>query len=312
MPRKRMIDPGIWQSEQIASLTRDQRLLFIGIVSHADDEGRLKGSPFALKIAVFPGDLDVTLDDIRAWRDAIAAARDGHGQAPIRLYSVNGIEYIELPNWKKYQKVEHPSPSLLPQPDEGSALSPDDSPNDQGAFTERSPNDQGTIPPKLRESKLRESDSPPLPPPGGPQGADAPAGAAGRPRKTSSAPKPTGPSLASIADAFRELGLPNPVFIRGEAKAAQDLLRAKFTPMEIARCWQDFATGEYAHDAFSRRDLSFDFLVTRQRITNWRTWDRAGRPPGAHEQNGSSRDGPPPTKRFVDATGIAAGASARV
>ena len=120
MPRKRMIDPGIWLSEQIGSLTREQRLLFIGMFSNADDEGRLKGSSKFLKATIFPYDEDITSSDIREWRDAIAQATDGNGEAPIRVYTVNGIDYIWLVNWKKYQKIDRPSPSILPPYEEGS------------------------------------------------------------------------------------------------------------------------------------------------------------------------------------------------
>lgn len=39
MPTRRMIDPAIWQSESMASLTRDQRLLFFGLLFMASNEG---------------------------------------------------------------------------------------------------------------------------------------------------------------------------------------------------------------------------------------------------------------------------------
>ena len=59
MPTRRMIDPEIWQSETIAALTRDQRLLFIGLFSNADDQGRLRAHPALIRSLVFPYD-DIT------------------------------------------------------------------------------------------------------------------------------------------------------------------------------------------------------------------------------------------------------------
>ena len=43
MARKRMIDPNIWDSEDFSKLSILGRLLFIGMFSNADDEGRGKG-----------------------------------------------------------------------------------------------------------------------------------------------------------------------------------------------------------------------------------------------------------------------------
>ena len=40
MARKRMIDPGIWQSEDFAKMSTLGKLVFIGLFSNADDEGR--------------------------------------------------------------------------------------------------------------------------------------------------------------------------------------------------------------------------------------------------------------------------------
>lgn len=44
MPRKRMIDPGIWTDDDLGRLGFAERLLFIGLFSLADDEGLIRGS----------------------------------------------------------------------------------------------------------------------------------------------------------------------------------------------------------------------------------------------------------------------------
>ena len=112
MARKRQIDPGIWTSEQFINLQDPwARLLFIGIFSNADDEGRLKASPAYLKTIVFPGDT-VTVQQVLQWRDMLI------GQGLIQVYA-NGtepIEYLSLPTWKKYQYISKPYPSKLPAP----------------------------------------------------------------------------------------------------------------------------------------------------------------------------------------------------
>ena len=47
--RKRMIDPNIWQSEDFSKLSTLGKLVFIGLFSLADDEGRGRCNPVYLK-----------------------------------------------------------------------------------------------------------------------------------------------------------------------------------------------------------------------------------------------------------------------
>lgn len=115
MPRKRMIDPGIWRSEQVNDLSRNARLLFIGMFSNADDAGRLHGSSRFLRANIFPYDDDVTSAVVGEWRDEILRA----GLAV--LYETHGREYLYLPTWARHQKIDRPSESTLPSPDEHSS-----------------------------------------------------------------------------------------------------------------------------------------------------------------------------------------------
>ena len=54
MARKRMLDPKIWDSEQVMSLNSDQFKVYIYLISQADDAGRIKISFPLLKSRVFP------------------------------------------------------------------------------------------------------------------------------------------------------------------------------------------------------------------------------------------------------------------
>ncbi len=110
MARKRQIDPDIWTSEQVISLQVEARLLFIGMISQADDEGRLKGSPLSLKVSIFPAD-KYDLDKIKLWRDAVVKS------TLAICYEKDGIEYLSLPNFNKYQYMTKRFPSKLPSPD---------------------------------------------------------------------------------------------------------------------------------------------------------------------------------------------------
>lgn len=104
-------------------------------------------------------------------------------------------------------------------------------------------------------------------------------------------PKVRGPNLAPLVDAFRAVGLPDPHFTGAEAKHAGELIRA-FEPDVIAKCWQDHASGEYGDD-FGRRDLSFSYLNTRQRVANWQRW---------REQGATHRGQPAAVRRGLPAT----------
>lgn len=54
MARKRMIDPNIWDSEDFGKLSDLSKLVFIGLFSLADDEGRGRCNPGYLKSKLFP------------------------------------------------------------------------------------------------------------------------------------------------------------------------------------------------------------------------------------------------------------------
>jgi len=109
MARKRMIDPRIWDSEQVMSLTARQFKLYIFLISQADDEGRLKLSIPLFVSRVFPLDpceYEELMDDVKCL----------HECGLIRLYCKDKGTYIAHPNWKVYQTINKPSASIYPPP----------------------------------------------------------------------------------------------------------------------------------------------------------------------------------------------------
>lgn len=113
MPR-RLVTSEIWANEKFGTLNLIGRLVFIGLITHADDEGRLKGSPNFLKIKIFPYDLNITPPQINEALDTC------HKLNLIIRYSVNGDEYIYLCGWKEHQQIRNDrfKKSNLPQPDD--------------------------------------------------------------------------------------------------------------------------------------------------------------------------------------------------
>lgn len=111
MPRKRMLDPSFWSDADVGLLSRDERLFFLGLVSHSDDEGRGEASPEFLRRAIFGYDSDVTVQMVDEWLKDIAAKIRG-----LVLYDVGKRRYFWLSHWRRYQKVNRPTPSCLPPP----------------------------------------------------------------------------------------------------------------------------------------------------------------------------------------------------
>jgi hypothetical protein len=110
MARRRMIDPGFWSSEHNLKINLRQRLLFLGLISNADDKGRIKGNPNFLRAQIFPYD-DITCPDITGDLKILA------DEKLVLLYNADNIDYIQITKWDKYQRIDRPSPSKIPAPD---------------------------------------------------------------------------------------------------------------------------------------------------------------------------------------------------
>jgi hypothetical protein len=54
MARIRTVKPEFWLDEDLATLPPETRLLALGLLNHADDEGYFKANPALIKAAVFP------------------------------------------------------------------------------------------------------------------------------------------------------------------------------------------------------------------------------------------------------------------
>src|SRR5262245_47324676 len=108
MARIRSIKPEFPQSETIGRLSRDARLLFIQLWTIADDFGRTRAASRLLASLLYPYDDDAR-ELLPAW--LVELEDSGH----VRLYEFNGCEYLEISNWLKHQKIDHPTPSKLPE-----------------------------------------------------------------------------------------------------------------------------------------------------------------------------------------------------
>lgn len=149
MARIRSIKPEFWTSEQVMELSRDARLLFIGLWTFCDDGGNHPASAKTLKAEVFPGDDDATVSRVMQWIDEMIEAQ------LVTEYEVEGKEFWHVTGWH-HQRIDQPT---LRHPKVGDAGDTGDT-GDAGGDA-RHPRHQKRLGGKQRQlllKKLRERD----------------------------------------------------------------------------------------------------------------------------------------------------------
>jgi hypothetical protein len=110
MARIRTIKPSFWGSPTVKKLSRDARLVAIGLISFADDDGRFLCSTATVNGYVFPND-ELPSPKVRKW---LVEVRDS---GLTHEYEVAGIRYGCFPEWHDHQVINRYTPSHLPEPD---------------------------------------------------------------------------------------------------------------------------------------------------------------------------------------------------
>lgn len=132
MARIRSVKPTIWQDEEFGTASHEARLLFIGLITQADDDGRMVGAARLIWSLIYPWE-DF---DGEVLEERLCELEDRH---LIQRYAKEGKSYIALPSWHKHQKISHRTPSKFPKPTRalmngssgfrnGSGVLPEDSP----------------------------------------------------------------------------------------------------------------------------------------------------------------------------------------
>jgi hypothetical protein len=144
MARSRNIKPGFFENEDLAELGPGGMMLFAGLWTLADREGRLEDRPKRIKAQLFPYfdfDVDGYLDGLQE-------------RGFVVRYEAANARYIQVVNFGKHQSPHiKEAPSTIPAPDkhgastEVAALIPDSLSSDSG----------------LSDCGLPEPDAPPAP-----------------------------------------------------------------------------------------------------------------------------------------------------
>lgn len=105
-PRIRSIKPELWQSRDFMALPMVGKIAFFCLISHADDEGRLRTDCDHAALAW----LHLPSDEVKVAFDALAERQ------MIQIYEVEREPYVQIANWHEHQRVDHPTESKYPAP----------------------------------------------------------------------------------------------------------------------------------------------------------------------------------------------------
>lgn len=123
-----MISPEIWDNQSFGELSLLAKILFIGMISQADDDGKGVLSAQLLKSRILPfdelriADVDKALNEIghnasvAKSADAEKALNERGHKMSVVFYEVEGKRYYLFENWRKWQTINRPIPSKLPNP----------------------------------------------------------------------------------------------------------------------------------------------------------------------------------------------------
>lgn len=137
MARARNIKPGFFRNADLVELSFEARLLFIGLWTIADRDGRLEDRPKQIKMELFPAD-NMDCDVLLSQLESINM---------IERYSHGGARVIQVVNFSKHQNPHRDEKaSTLPDRD-GNTAKPKDAHEKHRASTVQAPctEDAGSV-----------------------------------------------------------------------------------------------------------------------------------------------------------------------
>lgn len=118
--RIRSIKPEFWRSDDVNSMSIEDRLLFIGLWSYVDDNGVGIDRHSNICADLFAHDLSVNP------HDTLMRVQEGlnrlHALGVIIRFSVGSKDYLEIANWSRHQKINRPSPGRYPRSEDAETV----------------------------------------------------------------------------------------------------------------------------------------------------------------------------------------------
>ena len=138
--RIRTIKPEFWRSEDIAALSIEDRLLFIGLWSYVEDNGVGRDEPQLIQCDLYPLDA-FTEASVRTHGGLMRLSQQG---LITRFEGPDGRRYLQINSWDKHQKINRPSKPRFPQYNAENCTLTEGSLSPHCALTEGSLPEQGT------------------------------------------------------------------------------------------------------------------------------------------------------------------------
>ena len=138
--RIRTIKPEFWRSDDIAALSVEDRLLFIGLWSYVEDNGVGRDEPQLIQCDLYPLDT-FTEASVRTHGGLMRLSQRG---LITRYEGPDGRKYLQVNSWDKHQKINRPSKPRFPQYNAENCTLTEGSVSPQCTLTEGSLPEQGT------------------------------------------------------------------------------------------------------------------------------------------------------------------------
>lgn len=104
MARIRTIKPEFWTDGAILECSTNARLLFLGLLNFADDNGNIDGSPKTIKAQILPAD-DINVSPL------LTELREN---GLVIFYQVDRRVYLHIKGFKDHQKIDRPGKPRCP------------------------------------------------------------------------------------------------------------------------------------------------------------------------------------------------------
>jgi len=102
------LKPEFWSSEDVVSLSHEGRLLMVGLMSFADDDGRFIANRQAICGYVYPSE-EIPVSKFARWFAECC-------QNMVVVYGEGRVKYGCIPSWHHHQKINRYTKSKLPPP----------------------------------------------------------------------------------------------------------------------------------------------------------------------------------------------------
>ena len=110
MANRRMISSSVWGDEKFITFNDVTRLVWFGLITNVDDQGRMQDNPLLIKAKLFPAD--------RKSAGSISNAIDQLSDAGmITRYEKEGKSLVQIVNWWDHQSPSWAAASDFPAPD---------------------------------------------------------------------------------------------------------------------------------------------------------------------------------------------------